>query len=101
SSFRGRPRFPVLSGGSTAFTRSHCSFVNSYRFMSLFYTSLSFVQFLFFKQGLAKVYRRSDLPSGRKEKTAAGQTFIMPKNLLFAVVLIPKPPLFISKTGGK
>ena len=36
SSFRGRPRCPVLSGGSTAFTRSHCSFVNSYRFMYLF-----------------------------------------------------------------
>lgn len=53
SSFRGRPRFPVLSGGSTAFTRSHCPFVNSYRFMPLFYTSLSFVQYLFFKQGLA------------------------------------------------
>ena len=28
SSFRGRPRFPVLSGGSIAFMRSHCSFVN-------------------------------------------------------------------------
>ena len=36
SSFRGRPRCPVLSGGSIAFTRSHCSFVNSYRFMYLF-----------------------------------------------------------------
>ena len=36
SSFRGRPRCPVPSGGSIAFTRSHCSFVNSYRFMSLF-----------------------------------------------------------------
>ena len=36
SSFRGRPRFPVLSGGSSSFTRSHCSFVNSYRFISLF-----------------------------------------------------------------
>ena len=36
SSFRGRPRFPVLSGGNRAFMRSHCSFVNSYRFMSLF-----------------------------------------------------------------
>ena len=36
SSFRGRPRCPVLSGGSTAFTHSHCSFVISYRFMPLF-----------------------------------------------------------------
>ena len=59
SSFRGRPRFPVLSGGSTAFTRSHCSFVNSYRFMPLFYTSLSFVQYLFFKQGLVRALRKA------------------------------------------
>ena len=36
SAFRGRP--PVLSGGSSAFTCSHCSFVNSYRFMPLFYS---------------------------------------------------------------
>lgn len=36
SSFRGRPHCPVLSCGSIAFTRSPCSFVNSYRFMSLF-----------------------------------------------------------------
>ena len=36
SSFRGRPRFPALSAGSSFFTRSHCSFVNSYRFMTLF-----------------------------------------------------------------
>ena len=36
SSFRGRPRFPDLSAGSSFFTRSHCSFVNSYRFMALF-----------------------------------------------------------------
>ena len=36
SSFRGRPRFPVLSGGSSSFMRSHCSFVNSYRFIFLF-----------------------------------------------------------------
>ena len=51
SSFRGRP--PVLSGGSSAFTCSHCSFVNSYRFMPLFYSYSLFVQYLFFKQGLA------------------------------------------------
>ena len=36
SSFRGRPRFPVLPAGSNFFTRSHCAFVNSYRFMALF-----------------------------------------------------------------
>ena len=63
SSFRGRPRFPVLSGGSTAFTRSHCSFVNSYRFMPLFYTSLSCMQYLFFKQGL--VLKMMTFPLGR------------------------------------
>ena len=36
SSFRGRPRCPVLSAGSIAFTLSHCFFVNSYRFIYLF-----------------------------------------------------------------
>jgi hypothetical protein len=36
SSFQGRPRFPVFFVGSSFFTRSHCSFVNSYRFMALF-----------------------------------------------------------------
>ena len=30
--FRGRPRFPVSSGGSSGLIRSHCSFVNSYCF---------------------------------------------------------------------
>ena len=35
-SFRGRPRFPVLSGRSIIFIHSHCSFVNSYRFILLF-----------------------------------------------------------------
>ena len=34
-SFRGRPRFLVSSGGSSGLMRSHCSFVNSYRFMLL------------------------------------------------------------------
>ena len=34
-SLRGRPRFPVSSGGRRSLTRSHCSFVNSYRFMPL------------------------------------------------------------------
>ncbi len=36
SSFRGRPRFPALSGGNSSCIRSHCPFVNSYRFISLF-----------------------------------------------------------------
>ena len=52
SSFRGRPRCPVLSGGSIAFTRSYCSFVNSYRFMYLFSHYTHLVQYLFFKQTL-------------------------------------------------
>ena len=49
SSFRGRPRFPVLFAGSTAFTRSHCSFVNSYRFLSLFSHSPSICAIFIFQ----------------------------------------------------
>ena len=36
SSFRGRPRCPVRSGGDSCCALSHCSFISSYRFMCLF-----------------------------------------------------------------
>ena len=35
-SFGSRSHIPALSGGSSSFMCSHCSFVNSYLFMSLF-----------------------------------------------------------------
>ena len=55
SSFRGRPRFPVLSGGSSSFTRSHCFFVNSYRFIFLF-TLLSTICAIFIFQTRPNLY---------------------------------------------
>ena len=49
SSFRGRPRFPALSGGNSSFMRSHCSFLNSYRFISLFLHERSFCAIFIFQ----------------------------------------------------
>jgi hypothetical protein len=49
SSFRGRPRFPALSGGNSSFMRSHCPFVNSYRFISLFLHEYSFCAIFIFQ----------------------------------------------------
>lgn len=44
-------RFPVFWEDRIRLTRSHCSFVNSYRFMSYFYASRLFALY-FFKQVL-------------------------------------------------
>ena len=66
SSFRGRPHCPVLSGGSTAFTRSHCSVVNSYRFMFLFsHSHLLCAIFIFqTRSNISGLKKRLDRESG-------------------------------------
>ena len=69
---RGRPCFPVFSGGSKSTIRFHSSSVNSYRRniintpFSLFYhekghKNICFVQFLIFKHAL--VYLRNNIYS--------------------------------------
>ena len=49
SSFRGRLRFPALSGGNSSFMRSHCPFLNSYRFISLLLHERSFCAIFIFQ----------------------------------------------------
>ena len=58
SSFRGRPRFPALSGGNSSFMRSHCPFVISYRFMSLFLHERSFCTIFIFQTRPNRVTHR-------------------------------------------